>query len=139
MNWCHDSNGLLFSFIIRILHNEGPAPTLGPIPHAHVGDLPQANNSNNTAFTHELSNFESNLLIKYVQYALYNAYTTWNRQKIHFSMCERKKYDFLKISEAGRAAPVSPTSLSASNIINYYRKLSITSSSVLWGVSSLFP
>ena len=90
MNWCHDSNGPLFSFKIRILHNQGIAPTLGPIPHAHVGGLPQANNSNKTAFTHELSNFESNLLMKYVQYALDNAYITWNRQMIHFSMCDRK-------------------------------------------------
>ena len=29
--------------------------------------------------------------MKYVQYAFGNAYITWNRQKVLFSMCERKK------------------------------------------------
>ena len=45
---------------------------------AHLGCLPQANNLTKTAFTHEISSFGC------------NAYITWNQQKVHFMMCERK-------------------------------------------------
>ena len=75
----------IISAIITALHIPlGPLPQahVGCLPQgnvkwfAHMGPLPQANNSIKTAFTHETSNFESDLLMKYVKYALDNAYIT---------------------------------------------------------------
>jgi len=86
---------------------------------AHLGCLTQLNNLTKTAFTHETSNFESNLLMKYVQYALDNAYITWNRQKVHFSMCERKNPRIEKQVENA----VSKRSLTSSKCHHTHRPL----------------